>query len=375
MVRLPRPASAFPAGFVGLRTKPSASSPGWGPNAWLVGSSRLSDLRSDGQGASAFRNSPLSHDARTSGKPLAPLPQTSQVPLRGRPVGPMPRACCRATRRPHPGAILAEDGRELFFPPTRETEDETEQKRIRKKRENKRRHIGTSMALAAEPAVLPGSPVRNQKSASSFFKKLREELQCAAGTPTGPSSGPEVPTAAVSPSPLKNSRRQVEVVEFHSRSKKRKLMPDQDESTKTKTSVLEKDMEIQEFNLEKARLEVHRFGITGYGKGKERVLERERAVMLGAKPPKNSYVNYKVLQEQIKEKKAAKEEEKRMAQETDLFKKKKRKGQGDRTSKKKKSAPSILFSGRSGQAGKFKNGALILSPADLKKINSSRVAE
>lgn len=32
-----------------------------------------------------------------------------------------------------------------------------------------------------------------------------------------------------------------------------------------------------------ARLEVHRFGITGYGKGKERVLERERAIMLGAK--------------------------------------------------------------------------------------------
>ena len=28
-------------------------------------------------------------------------------------------------------------------------------------------------------------------------------------------------------------------------------------------------------------------------------------------PPKNSYVNYKVLQEHIKEKKAAKEEEKR----------------------------------------------------------------
>lgn len=32
-----------------------------------------------------------------------------------------------------------------------------------------------------------------------------------------------------------------------------------------------------------ARLEVHRFGITGYGKGKERILERERAIMLGAK--------------------------------------------------------------------------------------------
>lgn len=34
---------------------------------------------------------------------------------------------------------------------------------------------------------------------------------------------------------------------------------------------------------QQARLEVHRFGITGYGKGKERVLERERAIMLGAK--------------------------------------------------------------------------------------------
>lgn len=32
-----------------------------------------------------------------------------------------------------------------------------------------------------------------------------------------------------------------------------------------------------------ARLEVHRFGISGYGKGKERVLEQERAIMLGAK--------------------------------------------------------------------------------------------
>ena len=31
-----------------------------------------------------------------------------------------------------------------------------------------------------------------------------------------------------------------------------------------------------------ARLEVHRFGITGYGKGKERVLEQGRAIMLGA---------------------------------------------------------------------------------------------
>uniref|UniRef100_A0A8C9DFH0 Chromosome 1 open reading frame 131 n=1 Tax=Prolemur simus TaxID=1328070 RepID=A0A8C9DFH0_PROSS len=239
-----------------------------------------------------------------------------------------------------------------------ETADETEQKRIRKKRGNKKTDVGASVAWAAEPAPLPGSvPGGQRKSASSFFQELREELHCApAGTPTGPPSGPEVPAATVPPSSLKNNRERIEVVEFHSSNKKRKLKPDREESTK-------------------ARLEVHRFGITGYGKGKERVLEQERAIMLGAKPPKNSYVNYKVLQEQIKEKKAAKEEEKRMAQETDIFKKKKRKGQEDRKPKKKKSAPSILSSGRVGQVGKFKNGTLILSPVDIKKINSSRAVK
>ncbi|XP_059533458.1 uncharacterized protein C1orf131 homolog isoform X2 [Myotis daubentonii] len=257
-----------------------------------------------------------------------------------------------------------------------ETEDEAEQKRIRKKKENKKRDAGTPVALGAEPAPPPGAPVRGpRKRASNFFSELREELRCAPSvTPPEAPAGPQAPRAAASPSPL-NRREPVEVVEFHSRSKKRKQRPDQDENAKTKTSILEKDVNVQEFNLEKARLEVHRFGITGYGKGKERVLERERAVMLGAQPPKKSYVNYKVLQEQIKEKKAAKEEEKRMAQDTDIFKKKKRKGQEDRKSKKKKAAPSILSSGRIGQVGKFKNGTLILSHVDIRKINSSRVAK
>ncbi|XP_004404922.1 PREDICTED: uncharacterized protein C1orf131 homolog [Odobenus rosmarus divergens] len=257
-----------------------------------------------------------------------------------------------------------------------ETEDEAEQKSIRKRVENKKRGAGTPVAVATEPAPLPGSLVRGQrKSASSFFKGLREELQCApAVSPTGSPSGAGVPSAAVSPSTLKNNREPVEVIEFHSGSKKRKEKLGQDEDTQTKTSIPEKDVDRQEFNLEKARLEVHRFGIRGYGKGKERILERERAVMLGAKPPKNSYVNYKVLQEQIKEKKAAKEEEKRTAQDTDIFKKKRR-GQEDRKSKKKKSAPSILSSGRIGQVGRFKNGTLILSQVDIKKINSSQVAK
>lgn len=251
-----------------------------------------------------------------------------------------------------------------------ETEGETEQKRIKKKRV-KRRDSETIADVAAAPPPLPGSPVRGQKkSASSFFRELREELQSA---PAAPSQVPG--TTAVSLSPLKSRSKPVEVVEFQSKSKKRKPKPDEDEPAKNKTKALEKDVGIQEFNLEKARLEVHRFGITGYGKGKERVLERERAIMLGAKPPKNAYVNYKVLQKQIKEKKTAVEEEKRAARETDIFTRKKRKGSGQEDRRSKKSAPSILSSGRAGQVGKFRNGTLILSPTDIKKINSSRVAK
>ncbi|XP_036916103.1 uncharacterized protein C1orf131 homolog [Sturnira hondurensis] len=256
-----------------------------------------------------------------------------------------------------------------------QAEGEAKRKRIRKKRENKQRDLEIPVASGAELAPQPGSPVRGQRrNASAFFLELREELQGApASTPTGAPAGPQVPCGAIAPSSLDN-RERVQVVEFHSRSKKRKQKPDQDENTKTRTGILEKDVNTQEFNLEKARLEVHRFGITGYGKGKERVLERERAVMLGAQPPKKSYVNYKVLQEQIKEKKAAEEEERRMARDTDIFKKR-RKGQEDRKSKKKKSAPSILSNGRIGQVGKFKNGTLILSQVDIRKINSSRVAK
>ncbi|CAO2609397.1 Uncharacterized protein C1orf131 homolog [Lemmus lemmus] len=246
-----------------------------------------------------------------------------------------------------------------------EPEDETEPKRFKKKRE-KKRDVETVAEVTAEPP-LPGSPVKGRrKGASSFFQELREELH-------SPPSGAEIPaTSAVSLSAPKNSSGFVEVVEFQSRSK-RKPKPDQDEHAKNKTRALEKDVGIQEFNLEKARLEVHRFGITGYGKGKERVLEQERAIVLGAKAPKRSYVNYKVLQQQIKEKRKAKEEEEKLAQDTDIFKRKKRKVQEDR--RPKKSAPSILSNGKVGQVGKFRNGTLILSHADIKKINSSRVVK
>lgn len=119
----------------------------------------------------------------------------------------------------------------FVFEQTGETEDETEEKRVRKKRE-KKRGTGPLAALATEPAPQPESLVRGQrKNAASFFQELREELQGApAVTPSGSPAGPAGAAAACSPP--RNDREPVEVVQFHSRSKKRKQKPDQDENTK-----------------------------------------------------------------------------------------------------------------------------------------------
>lgn len=109
-----------------------------------------------------------------------------------------------------------------------ETEGETEQKRTRKKKE-KKRDSETVADGATEPLPRPASPGRGQrKSASSFFKELREELQSAPAAPS------EVPTAttAVSLFPLENNSKLVEVVEFHSRSEKRKPKSEEDEPAK-----------------------------------------------------------------------------------------------------------------------------------------------
>ncbi|KFO11246.1 Uncharacterized protein C1orf131, partial [Balearica regulorum gibbericeps] len=75
-----------------------------------------------------------------------------------------------------------------------------------------------------------------------------------------------------------------------------------------------------------ARLEVHKFGITGYKKQEQRVWEQERAIMLGAKPPKKEHVNYKTYQEKMKEK-TAKDDEKGKEHKGDSLKKKKKKDQ------------------------------------------------
>ncbi|KAM7367613.1 hypothetical protein PAMP_013899 [Pampus punctatissimus] len=118
---------------------------------------------------------------------------------------------------------------------------------------------------------------------------------------------------------------QVEVVTFQDPAKKQKTKPTPAPDKMPPLQITEKKQsdELEELNLEKARLEVHRFGITGYKKEQQRVFEQDRAIMLGARPPKKEYFNYRVLQQQIKDKKQKAKEE----VQPDLKKKKKQNNQ------------------------------------------------
>uniref|UniRef100_A0A8C7Z370 Zgc:194224 n=1 Tax=Oryzias sinensis TaxID=183150 RepID=A0A8C7Z370_9TELE len=170
------------------------------------------------------------------------------------------------------------------------------------------------------------------------------------------------------PGPNAQQEKQVEVVTFQDPTKKRKSRQAlaQGKPALQAPQVVEKtESSPVELSLEKARLEVHRFGITGYKKEQQRVFEQDRAVMLGAKPPKREYVNYKTLQQQIQEKKQKVKEEPQLD-----TKKKKKLSQRDNKKKKKGAAGSAASA--SGQVGRFKNGMLILSSKEIQKIKGRR---
>ncbi|XP_034436010.1 uncharacterized protein C1orf131 homolog isoform X2 [Hippoglossus hippoglossus] len=160
---------------------------------------------------------------------------------------------------------------------------------------------------------------------------------------------------------------QVEVVTYQDYRKKLKTSqtPASDKTPAPQIPEKTQSDSLEEINLEKARLEVHRFGITGYKKEQQRVFEKDRAIMLGARPPKKDYVNYKLMQRQIKEKKEKAKEE----VQPDLKKKKKTKTNNQRDRKKVSSGSG---STPSGQVGRFKNGLLVLSSKEIQKIKGNK---
>ncbi|XP_044866840.1 uncharacterized protein C1orf131 homolog isoform X2 [Mauremys mutica] len=252
--------------------------------------------------------------------------------------------------------------------------DKNEKKKTQKKNVENKMGSEPSRTVMEDRDACPDSAIPGKrKSASSFFEKLKNEMHHDSDSKQ---ATPETRASkAVSPESMQQGKTtEVEVVTFRGRNKKKKPKVDltQDSVSKTKMAIPEKNVNGQEFNLEKARLEVHRFGITGYEKKEQRILEQERAIMLGAKPPKKEYLNYKIYQQKIKEKKTVKKEDYSMEYKSDSIKKKKKKGQEQRKSRKKKSAVSVL---PTGQVGKFTNGTLILRGSDLKKIKLSKAVK
>lgn len=175
-------------------------------------------------------------------------------------------------------------------------------------------------------------------------------------------------SSEVEPTGRAKTAQQVEVVTFRDPTKraKTKHTPTPHVTTVPQKTEVPKSDKTEQLSLEKARLEVHRFGITGYRKEQQRVFEQDRAIMLGARPPKKEYVNYKVLQQQLKEKKQKSKEE------AQLNLKKNKKKQSKPRDKKRSASSSGSGSGPSGQVGRFKNGVLILSHQEIQKIKGNK---
>uniref|UniRef100_A0A674NHV2 Uncharacterized protein n=1 Tax=Takifugu rubripes TaxID=31033 RepID=A0A674NHV2_TAKRU len=154
-------------------------------------------------------------------------------------------------------------------------------------------------------------------------------------------------------SPGPSSQNQVEVVVFQDPRKKRKAKETFVPLTVMCNLYLCPSIFLTRPNVcaIQARLEVHRFGITGFKKEQQRVFEQDRAVMLGARPPQREYVNYKTLQQQKKKAKA--DEQPVRAQD-------------------RKTSTSGLGAAPTGQMGRFKNGMLILSSSEIQKLKGRK---
>lgn len=84
----------------------------------------------------------------------------------------------------------------------------------------------------------------------------------------------------------------------------------------------------QELEMKRARYDVIKFGISGFESSKAKEAKVELAIRLGAKPPKNQSLNYKVLKdERKKEAVAAKDKEPMSGLSKSLMKYKSRKKQ------------------------------------------------
>lgn len=192
----------------------------------------------------------------------------------------------------------------------------------------------------------------------------KDEINCEGNTDTAKhdtDSEQPMSNSTVCENKLSGTKQSnVEVVTFIDPLRKNKLSKAV-ELGKKAPDVKEKKKKVsdEKLTIEKARFEVHRFGLSGYEKQQQRVFEQDRAIMLGARPPKRQYVNYKVYQRNLKEKKKKEKEEAKSESQNN-----RRKEGKPRTEKSKSSSSRDL----GGQVGRFKNGMLVLSSKDIQKL-------
>ena len=171
-------------------------------------------------------------------------------------------------------------------------------------------------------------------------------------------------------------KKEPEVVVFHSRKRKNiskpsaKMMPAAEALEKAindtptlKNSKYTNDQLNSAVVLKKLKFDVGSFGMKAFSKEEQREQERQRAVRLGAKPPKKTSVNYKVFME----------ERKRKMEQTE--------SNGERcigTKRKNAKARGPAQFWKEGnksytpQVGKYRNGILKLSSKDIKSVKKHK---
>ncbi|CAF4145053.1 unnamed protein product [Rotaria sordida] len=155
----------------------------------------------------------------------------------------------------------------------------------------------------------------------------------------------------------------VETIAFRDPSKKKKIL-----NKSNTSSPVSQQNENVEFDLEKARFDVHKFGIKGFEKSKYEDARVALAVGLGAKPPKRKFINYRELIEQNRAKKAKEKEEEENARLLgDIFHKSPNNKQ---KSKQKRIGEGDVGSMRFSSVGKFQGGVLKLTDKDISKVKN-----
>jgi len=127
------------------------------------------------------------------------------------------------------------------------------------------------------------------------------------------------------------------------------------------------DSEENVFDLKNARHDVKRLGISGLDQKSREEAQIQLAMSLGAKAPKNSYVNYRELQEKKKH-----EQDELATREKDEVVKSKTKSLAESLKTNKTKPKKKELSGVDGQVGSYRNGVLTLSKDDKRRINKSR---